>query len=556
MQKVLFTIATILLNLSINAQVGVGTNTPNQALDVETNDASKTAIDINNTSTGDAVIQLQINGESKFAVGVDNSDSDKFKISSDSTFGSAPAISIDNTQNVGIATASPISGLDVNTSLGLRVTTITSATTLDNTHNVILCNTGPYIVTLPNATANAGKVYYIKNIDANGDDITIDGNGAQTIDGATTHVLTTNQQAVRLISDGNNWFIITEYIPVEGAIGGLTCGSSIDTGDLFDSQAASGVSSDIPYTGGNGGPYSGEAVASTGVTGLTATLTAGSFASGTGTVTYDISGTPASAGAANFELNVGGQTCVLTWTVSAAIPGNATCSGATISATPCSDVANTTLNDDGTTADGTEYDWTDATTSGAANTTTTRALVDIGGQCWMRYNMNVTPSTFDPSPAWVNSTDVGWSGVYTGGPFTNEGLLYQWSAAMNNSTTERAQGICPTGFHIPSDCEWMYLENTLGVSVVNQQREDWTSQNSVHTKLLSGGSSGFLALKTGFRFTSNGSFANRNAAIYLTCSTVDGSNRVRSIAISNAVQRQYTSQFEKGNGKFVRCLAD
>ena len=98
MQKVLFTIAVILLNLSIKAQVGVGTNTPNQALDVETNNASKTAIDINNTSTGDAVIQLQINGESKFAVGVDNSDGDKFKISSDTTFGSAPAITVDNTQ--------------------------------------------------------------------------------------------------------------------------------------------------------------------------------------------------------------------------------------------------------------------------------------------------------------------------------------------------------------------------------------------------------------------------------------------------------------------------
>lgn len=468
MQKVLFTIAVILLNLSIKAQVGVGTNTPNQALDVETNNASKTAIDINNTSTGDAVIQLQINGESKFAVGVDNSDGDKFKISSDTTFGTAPAISVDNTQNVGIGTASPNSGLDVNTSMGLRITTINTATTLDNTHNVILCNTGPYTVTLPSATTNTGKVYYIKNIDANGDDITIDGNGAQTIDGATTHVLTNNQQAVRLISDGNNWFIITEYIPVEGAIGGLTCGSSIDTGDLFEDIVASGVSSEIPYSCGNGGPYSGETVASTGVTGLTATLSSGTFANGNSTVTYTITGTPNENGTASFDLTLGGQTCTLTWLVSAAIPGNTSCTGATISATPCTSVANTTLNDDVTTTIGTEFNWSDAGSSGAANTTTTRALVDIGGQCWMRYNMNITPSNFNPAPTYVIGTDNGWSGVYTGGPFADKGLLYQWSAAMNNSTTERSRGICPSGWHIPSDCELMYLENTLGMSTAQQ----------------------------------------------------------------------------------------
>jgi uncharacterized protein (TIGR02145 family) len=75
------------------------------------------------------------------------------------------------------------------------------------------------------------------------------------------------------------------------------------------------VSSTIPYTGGNGGTHSGQTVTSTGVTGLTATLTAGSFASGSDSLTYTITGTPTSDGTASFAINIGGQTCSLTRTV-------------------------------------------------------------------------------------------------------------------------------------------------------------------------------------------------------------------------------------------------
>jgi uncharacterized protein (TIGR02145 family) len=94
--------------------------------------------------------------------------------------------------------------------MGLKLTTITAATTLNQTHNVVLCNTGSYTVTLPAAADNTGKVYYLKNIDAEGDDITIDGNGTETIEGSTTYVLDPYKHAVRIISDGSNWHVIEE----------------------------------------------------------------------------------------------------------------------------------------------------------------------------------------------------------------------------------------------------------------------------------------------------------------------------------------------------------
>jgi uncharacterized protein (TIGR02145 family) len=111
---------------------------------------------------------------------------------------------------VGIGTTAPASGLDIKTSMGLNVTTITSATILNQTHNVVLCNTGPYIVTLPAASSNAGKVYYIKNISSTNVTITLDGNASETIDGSTTYLLDLYKHAIRIICDGSNWHVLEE----------------------------------------------------------------------------------------------------------------------------------------------------------------------------------------------------------------------------------------------------------------------------------------------------------------------------------------------------------
>lgn len=119
-------------------------------------------------------------------------------------------VTIQNDGDVGIGTTSPASTLDVNGSMGLKVNTIASGITLDQTYNVILCNTGPYTVTLPPAASNTGRVYLIKNIDSECDDITIDGNSTETIDGSATYVLDSYNNVVRIISDGSNWFIINE----------------------------------------------------------------------------------------------------------------------------------------------------------------------------------------------------------------------------------------------------------------------------------------------------------------------------------------------------------
>lgn len=118
-----------------------------------------------------------------------------------------------NSGNVGVGTATPASTLDIQGSLGYQVTTITAATTLDNTHNVVLCTGGGYIVTLPPAAANTGRTYYIKNINSDGSTIFIDGHGIQTIDGNIGYALDAYQAVVRIASDGANWYVIEQSIP-------------------------------------------------------------------------------------------------------------------------------------------------------------------------------------------------------------------------------------------------------------------------------------------------------------------------------------------------------
>ncbi|RNA63288.1 hypothetical protein D1631_15820 [Chryseobacterium nematophagum] len=119
--------------------------------------------------------------------------------------------------------------------------------------------------------------------------------------------------------------------PTNPVVTALNCAGATVTGTLTQGAVASGVSVQVPYTGGNGEAYSaGTAIPSTGVTGLTATLQAGTLANGNGTLTYTISGTPATSGTAHFAIVFGGQSCDLQVTVVAvSSPVTLNCSGAT-----------------------------------------------------------------------------------------------------------------------------------------------------------------------------------------------------------------------------------
>ena len=86
----------------------------------------------------------------------------------------------------------------------------TTPVTLDITHRTVLSDAtgGARVVNLPTAASARYRVYTIKKIDASVNTVTIDGSGAETIDGATTQVLTAQYQSVTIQSNGTSWSII------------------------------------------------------------------------------------------------------------------------------------------------------------------------------------------------------------------------------------------------------------------------------------------------------------------------------------------------------------
>lgn len=110
-----------------------------------------------------------------------------------------------------------------------------------------------------------------------------------------------------LTCSGSNVQIVISGTPL---VSGLNCSAaSHSPATATQLSAYSGITT-LPYTGGNGLAYSSQSITSTGVLGLTATLTPGTLALGNGNLSFNVTGTPSSSGFASFSVTFGGQTCV------------------------------------------------------------------------------------------------------------------------------------------------------------------------------------------------------------------------------------------------------
>ncbi len=87
--------------------------------------------------------------------------------------------------------------------------------------------------------------------------------------------------------------------------------------------------------------------------------------------------------------------------------------------------------------------------------------VQIFSQCWLKENLNVG----EMIPGLQNQSDNGIIEKYCykdkSDSCAKYGALYQWNEMMQYSSQERARGICPPGWHVPSDIEWKILEGAV-----------------------------------------------------------------------------------------------
>lgn len=117
-----------------------------------------------------------------------------------------------------LTAAAPRSALDIGGGQHWNTTTVNTSTydvlITDHVLLVTYTTTGAVTsLTLPTAQTLDGRVLVIKDAggNANTNNITIDTEGSQTIDGSATFTLDGDDEYLKLCSDGSNWFIIGFY---------------------------------------------------------------------------------------------------------------------------------------------------------------------------------------------------------------------------------------------------------------------------------------------------------------------------------------------------------
>lgn len=105
------------------------------------------------------------------------------------------------------------SGLWVNHSFATAYRSSTSTTITLNNNDFTFnsdATSGNVTVNLPTAVGCKGRIYTVRKLDASVNTVTIDGNSTETINGATTVVLSAQYSFRMMQSDGANWMVISQ----------------------------------------------------------------------------------------------------------------------------------------------------------------------------------------------------------------------------------------------------------------------------------------------------------------------------------------------------------
>jgi uncharacterized protein (TIGR02145 family) len=192
--------------------------------------------------------------------------------------------------------------------------------------------------------------------------------------------------------------------------------------------------------------------------------------------------------------------------------------------------------------------------------------VIIGSQVWMAENLATTkyknnsgiPNITDAA-LWIAATTPAYcwynNDIATKDPY---GAMYNWFAVNTGN-------LCPTGWHVPTDDEFIVLEEYLGLNPANAY--DWTwrgtdqgSQLKSTTGWNGGGNgtntSGFTALPGGYRYGGSGTFNDLGNLLYFWSSTEVDAGTAYYRRLDYNQTGIYRNGVLKQGGKHVRCLKD
>ncbi len=180
----------------------------------------------------------------------------------------------------------------------------------------------------------------------------------------------------------------------------------------------------------------------------------------------------------------------------------------------------------------------------------------IGCQCWLAQNLNLgkkIPGIWDQInndtiEKYCYNNDTNYCNTYGG--------LYQWKEAMQYSTTPGVQGICPSGWHIPTDAEWTTLDTYLGSAYYGSGGKlkeagtaHWAPPNTGATN-----STGFTALPHGWRYTT-GINSPGTHAFFWSSSQHDATDAYYRLLYYSEIGI-FRGFLYKTDGYSVRCMKD
>lgn len=195
--------------------------------------------------------------------------------------------------------------------------------------------------------------------------------------------------------------------------------------------------------------------------------------------------------------------------------------------------------------------------------------VKIGNQIWMAENLKYLPAVVgtgtssQSTPYYYvfdyNGTDINEAMATSN--YATYGVLYNWSAAMNGASSSSAnpsgvQGVCPAGWHLPSEAEWEQLTDYLaGEAVAGRKLKEtgtthWNSPNPGVTN-----ETGFTALPGGYS-SYGGSFVAFGTSGYFWTATESTTNNANCKTMSSVYDGVGSLRGTKEYGLSVRCVKD
>jgi uncharacterized protein (TIGR02145 family) len=196
--------------------------------------------------------------------------------------------------------------------------------------------------------------------------------------------------------------------------------------------------------------------------------------------------------------------------------------------------------------------------------------IQIFSQCWMKENLNVGIR--------IDSTqNMGDNGIIEKYCFRNledncteYGGLYQWKEMMQYIFNERAQGICPDGWHIPDAEDWKVLEGgvdsqfRIGDTIWDIDKDTIGFDAGLKLKSTSGWYSGgngadlygFTCKPAGYRDFQGKHFSDLTYGAYFWTSSWRTSVLKWRRSLGYGTQKINHQEEEFVNGFSVRCLRD